>query len=233
MVAEFKHGKESLDVDPHSGGTLTVTTPEIVAKVHDMVMDDRWVTERCIDSSVGISQEIVHSILTEDLNMRKLSARWVPRLLTVDQRHTRQNMSRANLNLFYETDPEKFLLGVWRLMQLGSNISYQNPNNSLNNGMILAHPAKEDKVWFDNWEVYCLGFVDAYGILMEDYFQKKNTSCDWKVKVKYKSVSIYVYLNNYNYEHHSLKMCHGVHGHVKYTTCQLLYLLTRKHKQKQ
>ena len=41
MVAEFKHGKESLEVDPHSGGPLTVATPKIVTKVHDMVMGDR------------------------------------------------------------------------------------------------------------------------------------------------------------------------------------------------
>ena len=82
---------------------------KIVTKVHDIVMGDRRVTERCIASAVGISQEIVHSIPTEDLNMRKLSACWIPRLLTVDQKHTRQNMSLANLNLF-ETDPDKFLL---------------------------------------------------------------------------------------------------------------------------
>ena len=66
-----------------------MTTPKIVSKVHDMVMGDRRVIERCIASSVGIFQETVLSILTEDLNMRKLSARRVPRLLTVDQRHTR------------------------------------------------------------------------------------------------------------------------------------------------
>ncbi|KAK3103285.1 hypothetical protein FSP39_018190 [Pinctada imbricata] len=40
--------------------------------------------------------------------MRKLSVRWVPRLLTVDQKHTRRTSSRANLNLF-ETDPVNFL----------------------------------------------------------------------------------------------------------------------------
>ena len=73
-------------------------------------------------------------------------------------------------------------------MKLGSNISYQNPNNSLNNEITLVHPAKEDKVWFDNWEVFSLGFFDTDGILMADYLQK-DTSCDWKVKVKYKSVS--------------------------------------------
>ena len=86
-----------------------MATPEIVSKAHDMVMGDRQVTKRCIASAVRISQEIVHSILTEDLNMRILSARWVPRLLTVDQRHTSQNMSFDNLNLF-ETDSDSFLL---------------------------------------------------------------------------------------------------------------------------
>ena len=68
MVAEFKHGKEILKVDPHYGGPLTVTTPKIVTKVHDIVMGDRRVTERCIASSAGISQVIVHSILTVELN---------------------------------------------------------------------------------------------------------------------------------------------------------------------
>ena len=36
--------------------------------------------------------------------MRGLSARWVPRLLTVDQKHTRRTLSRAVLNLS-EVDP--------------------------------------------------------------------------------------------------------------------------------
>ena len=30
MIVEFKYGKESLEVDPHSGGPLTVATPELV-----------------------------------------------------------------------------------------------------------------------------------------------------------------------------------------------------------
>ena len=34
-VAEFKHGKESLEVGPHSGGPLTVATHEIAIKVHE------------------------------------------------------------------------------------------------------------------------------------------------------------------------------------------------------
>ena len=41
--------------------------------------------------------------------MRKLSARLIHGLLTVDQKHIRQNMSRANPTLL-ETDSDKFLL---------------------------------------------------------------------------------------------------------------------------
>jgi histone-lysine N-methyltransferase SETMAR len=59
------------------------TTPETVDKIH-MLMDDRWVKKKVreIASAVGISSERVHNILHQHLNMRKLSARWVPRLLS-------------------------------------------------------------------------------------------------------------------------------------------------------
>ena len=109
-VAEFKRGRQSLEDGPRPGRPVTVAMPEMVNKVHDIVMTDRRGTERYIASTVGISQEKerVHSILTEDLEMRKLSAHWVPRLLTVDQKHTRRTLSRTNLNLF-EEDPANFL----------------------------------------------------------------------------------------------------------------------------
>ena len=107
-VAEFKRGRQSLENDPRPGRDVTVATPEMVNKVHDIVMTDRRVTERYIASAVGFSQERVHSILTEDLEMRNLSARWVPRLLIVDQKHTRRTLSSTNLNLF-EEDPANFL----------------------------------------------------------------------------------------------------------------------------
>lgn len=86
-----------------------MVTLEIVLKVHDMVMYGRQVTVRYIACVVGFSQEMVNSIFTEDLEVRKLSARWLLRLLSVDRKHTKLNMSHSNLNLF-ETNPDKFLL---------------------------------------------------------------------------------------------------------------------------
>jgi histone-lysine N-methyltransferase SETMAR len=43
---------------------------------------------REIAGTIGISKERVGYILHEDLNMRKICARWLPRLLTADQKRT-------------------------------------------------------------------------------------------------------------------------------------------------
>jgi hypothetical protein len=87
-----------------SGRPVEVTT-EIVDKILDM--DDGRVKVREIASAVGISSERVHNILHQHLNKRKLSARWVPRLLTVDQKQNRVRCSKDNLQLF-ERNPLDF-----------------------------------------------------------------------------------------------------------------------------
>ncbi|KAL6252271.1 hypothetical protein P5V15_003009 [Pogonomyrmex californicus] len=60
-----------------------------------MVLDDRRIKVREIAEAMGISKERVCHIFTEELDMRKLSARWVPRLLTLDQKRIRMNISKA------------------------------------------------------------------------------------------------------------------------------------------
>jgi histone-lysine N-methyltransferase SETMAR len=48
---------------------------------------------REIAETIGISKGRVGYILHEELDMKKLSARWVPRLLTADQKFTRMKIS--------------------------------------------------------------------------------------------------------------------------------------------
>ncbi|XP_076037348.1 histone-lysine N-methyltransferase SETMAR-like [Oratosquilla oratoria] len=73
-----------------------------------MVMEDRRLSSRQIATRMGISQERAVNILTNELGMSKVSARWVPRLFTPDQKRTRRTMSAENLELF-EADPEDFM----------------------------------------------------------------------------------------------------------------------------
>jgi len=51
---------------------------------------------REIAETIGISKEHVGYILHEELYMKKLCARWVPRLLTADQKRTRMKISEIS-----------------------------------------------------------------------------------------------------------------------------------------
>ncbi|KZC13398.1 Histone-lysine N-methyltransferase SETMAR [Dufourea novaeangliae] len=65
----------------------------MVKKIHKMVLDDRRLKVRELADMIGISKSAVHRILTENLDMRKLCARWVPRLLTMEQKQRREDVS--------------------------------------------------------------------------------------------------------------------------------------------
>jgi len=69
-----------------SGRPIEVATPEIINKVHDIVLTNRRVKVRELVEVTGISHGTVISILHEQLGMKK--ARWLSRdgLLTVDHK---------------------------------------------------------------------------------------------------------------------------------------------------
>ena len=92
-AAEFKRGRKSLGDDECSGRPKTATTDENVAKVQQMVLDDSRIKVRDIAAVMNMSIERVCHILNQHLGMRKLSARWVPRLLAVDQKRVRMKFS--------------------------------------------------------------------------------------------------------------------------------------------
>ncbi|XP_032687576.1 uncharacterized protein LOC116851845 [Odontomachus brunneus] len=87
---EFRCGRTSTSDAERSGRPKEVITPEIVDKIHGIILDDLRMKVCEVAEAAGISTERVHHILHEYLDMKKLSARWVPRLLTLDHNHTPQ-----------------------------------------------------------------------------------------------------------------------------------------------
>ena len=87
---------------------VEVTTPEMVDKIHNMVLSDRRVKVRKIVKATGISQGTVFSILHEKLGVNKISARWVPDLLSKENKRDRVLDSEAILALF-RRNPDEFL----------------------------------------------------------------------------------------------------------------------------
>ena len=91
-AAEFKRGRTRLEDDTREGRPKRAP-PEIIQQVHDMIFNDRRMKVREIAETIGISKERVGYILHEELDMKKLCARWLQRLLTADQKCTRMKIS--------------------------------------------------------------------------------------------------------------------------------------------
>ena len=107
-VQRFKEGRASTEDDPRAGRPSTSTTEDHVEEVRRMVHDDPKITTRTISRETNISLGSVVSILHDKLNMSKISARWVPRLLTVVHRQTRVELCNHFINRF-DHNPEDFI----------------------------------------------------------------------------------------------------------------------------
>ena len=80
----------------------------MIDKTHDIVLNDPKVKVREIAEIVSISTGRVVNILHTHLCMRKLCARWVPRLLTIDQKRIHVTTLEQNL-AYFSRNPKEFL----------------------------------------------------------------------------------------------------------------------------
>jgi hypothetical protein len=87
----------SIDDDPHKGRPSMARTNETVDCVNAMIRGDRRLTIREIADELNLSFGTCQAILTQDLGMRCVSAKLVPRLLTQDQTEHRAPACRELL----------------------------------------------------------------------------------------------------------------------------------------
>ena len=81
---EFRCGRKSTETIPSSVRPNEITTPEMIDKIHDIVLNDPKVEACEINEILSISTERVVIILHTHLCMRKPCTRWVPALHTID-----------------------------------------------------------------------------------------------------------------------------------------------------
>jgi hypothetical protein len=105
-IQQLRNGLPSLNVAVpalkmiHVKDVQKVQQHQIIEQAHDMVLDDRWIKVREIVETIGISKEFVEYVLHEELHMKKLCARWVPCLLTADQKRILMKISKRALGAF-------------------------------------------------------------------------------------------------------------------------------------
>ena len=89
----FVDGRLSVEDDAKPGRPCSVKTDVNIEKVRELVRElvhtDRRLTIRMMADQLGIDKELVRSILVDNLGMRKVCAKMVPRLLSEDQKTRR------------------------------------------------------------------------------------------------------------------------------------------------
>lgn len=172
---EFRYGRTDTNDAERSGRPKEVTTEEMVNKIHDIVLADRRVKLREIAEMTGISMERVGNILHQELGMRKLSARWVPHLLTVDQKRKRVVTSQLCLNM-YKRNPREFLR---RFVTVDETwIHYYTPETKEQSKQWTLpgeRAPKKAKTVHSAGKVMATVFWDAEGIILIDYLEKGRT----------------------------------------------------------
>jgi hypothetical protein len=76
----------------------TSTDNVLINAVRDLVLQNHRLTIRETDEDVGISFGSCQAIMTEKLNMHRVAAKFVPRVLTEDQKANRVNISQELLD---------------------------------------------------------------------------------------------------------------------------------------
>jgi len=88
-VAQFKRGDFSTFDAPRPGRPKT----EIIDQIHELILEDCRISAKSTTEQLGISRERVRPVIHEDLDMRRLSAKWVPKCLKAGQKLQRWQSS--------------------------------------------------------------------------------------------------------------------------------------------
>lgn len=173
-IRQIKMGRTDLHNQEPGGHEISVRTPEMIQKVKEIVLKDRRLKLREVEQLVYASKGTIFRILHEDLGMRKISARWVPKLLNAAQKQQRVDCARSFLNRCGD-DPD----AVFEKIVTGDEtmVLYFDPH-SKKESMEWRCPSEprpiKAKVQQSRRKIMATVFWDLKGILLVD-FKKEGT----------------------------------------------------------
>jgi len=138
-------------------------------------MSDRRQTVCFVAESAGISTGIVYSIFTENLLMKKVSARWVPGMLSDVQKADQVEASTSVLCLFNK-NPDNF---VSQFLTVDETWLHHFDPESKAQSMAWKHvsfpPPKKFQHVASARKVMVTVFWDAKGNVLTDYLEQGST----------------------------------------------------------
>ena len=172
---QFKCGRLSVHDEPRSGRPSMSSDRNIVRQIESFIMEDRRVTISNIVEKVGISRGSIYNIIHDELHMNKVSARWIPRLLTPLQKQNRAECSQQLLDMC-NTDEDNFFS---RLVTVDESWIHHFDPETKQATMQWKHakspPPKKARVQPSAGKVMMTVFWDEGGVLLTDYLERGQT----------------------------------------------------------
>ena len=188
-VTKFKRGDFFTCVAPRPGRTKRVTTPEIVDQIHELFLKDRRISSKSTAEQLGFWNEWVGFIIHEDLDMRKLSEKWVPKCLNANQK--RQRCQSEQIWNFFVAIQKISCRDWWPWTKRGYITMTRRHSNNQWSGGIAAHPTPKNSEYKNLLEKFSprfFGIKTASSSLI--IFQRAELStrnitylcwCNWRI----------------------------------------------------
>ena len=174
-IHNFKCGRMDVLDEKPGGQPYYVISEVLVAEVKKLVDEDGRATCSWLADTLGYSKSTIQRILHDHLEYRKLSARWVPRMLTDAQRARRVECSRL-LKEIILLAPEEFVLRYVTVDETW--IYYYDPESKQQSKQWKprgSNPPLKFKAQRSADKVLATIFWDADGIIFIDYLEKGKT----------------------------------------------------------
>ena len=93
----FKEARKSVRDDERRGRSKEVRTPELICQIKNFMDNDRHVSIEAISPQFDVSVGTVHTIIRDELKIRKICAKFVPRVRRSEERRCHDSREMVEL----------------------------------------------------------------------------------------------------------------------------------------
>ncbi|XP_029163429.1 protein GVQW3-like [Nylanderia fulva] len=163
----FKESREEVADEARSGRPSTSRTDDNVTRVRDLLNKDRRMSVRLMSEQLNLPKTDVHRIVSEDLAMRKICAKLVPKVLSDAQKQQRMEATAP-----YSPDvaPADFFLFPRVKRELkGKHLETLDNIQNTTTRCFNSIPKSEFQMAYDAWKTRWQRCIDAEGDYFEEY----------------------------------------------------------------
>ena len=147
-VSYFKEGRSSVKEETCLGRPVSATSENDVATVQSIVQQDSRYTVEELSDLLGLCSSYVSTILKEKLKLQKICVRWIPHLLTPEQKKDCVEKASILQSRFKNRDSHH----LREVVTVGETwLYFFEPDNKLNNKMWVGenneHPVAAMELW--------------------------------------------------------------------------------------